>query len=80
MGLSWWSSFSTWAMEAIAVFATTTGALLIFLAFRQMSKLVAGVNTPEGQRAFEKHYKRLAWAFGLVSASLVLQCAAMFFI
>jgi len=69
-----------WILQAMGIFATTAGALLTFLAHRQVPTLFAAANTPEGKRAFEMHHRRLSWALGLVASALVLQCAGMFFL
>ena len=69
-----------WILQALGIFATTAGALLTFLAHRQVPALFAAANTPEGKRAFDMHHRRLSWALGLVASALVLQCAGMFFL
>jgi len=68
-----------WILQAMGIFATTAGALLTFLAHRQVPALFAAANTPEGKRTFDMHHRRLSWALGLVASALVLQCAGMFF-
>jgi hypothetical protein len=67
-------------LQALGIFATTCGALLTFLAHRQVPGLLAAASTPEGKRAFDEHHRRLSWAFGLVASALVLECASVFFI
>jgi len=69
-----------WILQALGIFATTAGALLTFLAHRQVPTLLAAANTLEGKRAFDMHHRRLSWALGLVASALVLQCAGMFFL
>ena len=68
-----------WILQALGIFATTAGALLTFLAHRQVPGLFAAATTPEGKLAFEMHHRRLSWALALVASALVLQCAGMFF-
>ena len=69
-----------WILQALGIFTTTAGALLTFLAHRQVRALFAAATTPEGKRAFDMHHRRLSWALGLVASALVLQCAGMFFL
>jgi hypothetical protein len=69
-----------WILQALGIFATTAGALLTFLAHRQVPRLLAGATTPEGKLAFDMHHRRLSWALGLVASALVLQCGGMFFL
>jgi len=70
---------ATWVLEATALLMTTVGALLLVLTFRQIPPLAKQVSTPEGERLFMKHYTRMLIAVGVVAASLVVQCIAMFF-
>ena len=69
-----------WILQALGIFATTAGALLTFLAHRQVPALLAAATTPEGKLAFDTHHRRLSWALALVASALVLQCAGMFFL
>ena len=69
-----------WILQAMGIFATTAGALLTFLAHRQVPGLFAAATTPEGKLAFDMHHRRLSWALGLVACALVLQCAGLFFL
>lgn len=69
-----------WIMEAAGLFATTAGALVIFMV---QSRLGAALDTIPASQAgdlFGQQFRRLSIALALLAASLVVQCAGMFFI
>jgi multisubunit Na+/H+ antiporter MnhB subunit len=79
MGAQWWIGVANWAMEATALLMTTIGALLLVLSYRELPLLAERSDTPQGRQVFIRHYRRILVAFGVVAASLVVQCVAMFF-
>ena len=64
---------TSWVLNAIGLFAVTSGALLMFLYLRNAPKFVAELPTPEAKRAYEKHRRLSIVAMGLLSAWLVIQ-------
>ena len=68
-----------WIMEAISLFATTSGALLVFLAHQRLPLLLGAEATEPGRTAsFMAQHRRLGIALAIIAASLTLQCAAKF--
>ena len=70
----------TWALDAVGVFLTTVGALLIFLYLWRSRRFVDEWLTPEGKRAYAKHSDLLIVAAGLLAAWTVLQFLAVIFL
>jgi hypothetical protein len=64
---------TSWALNAIGLFAVTSAALLMFLYLRNAPKFVAELPTPEAKRAYEKHRRLSVVAMGLLAAWLVVQ-------
>jgi hypothetical protein len=64
---------TAWLLNAIGLFAVTSGALLMFLYLRNAPKFVAELPTPEAKRAYEKHRRLSILATGLLAAWLVIQ-------
>jgi len=63
----------SWVLNAIGLFAVTSGALLMFLYLRNAPKFVADLPTPEARQAYEKHRRLSIIAMGLLAAWLVIQ-------
>ncbi len=64
---------TAWILNAIGLFAVTTGALLMFLYFRNAPTYAPELPTPEAKRAYEKHRRLSSIAMGLLAAWLVIQ-------
>ena len=62
-----------WVLNAIGLFAVTSGALLMFLYLRNAPKFVAELSTEEARRAYEKHRRLSIVAMGLIAAWLLVQ-------
>ena len=71
--------FATWVLEAASIFLTTCGALLIFLGHQRLRARLSGVakDLPETVIA---HHKQLSAGLAVISASLVVQCAALIYL
>lgn len=69
-----------WILNAVGLFVTTVGALLMIIAQRQLPALIEKAQIPEGRAALEKHYKRLTIATVLLATWLVIQCLALILI
>ena len=69
----------SWVLNAVGLFAVTSGALLMFLYLRNAPKFVADLPTPEARRAYEKHRRLSIVAMGLLAAWLVIQYVALIF-
>ena len=70
----------SWVLNAIGLFAVTSGALLMFLYLRNAPKFVAELPTPEARHAYEKHRRLSMVAMGLLAAWLVIQYIGLIFI
>jgi len=70
---------TAWVLNAIGLFAVTTGALLMFLYLRGAPKFVAELPTDEAKRAYEKHRRLSIVAMGLLAAWLVIQYVGLIF-
>jgi hypothetical protein len=68
---------ATWALNTIGLFATTVGALLIFLYLFKSPRFADEWLTHEGKRAYSKHRRLLIIGVGLLAAWLVLQYSAL---
>ena len=64
---------TSWVLNAIGLFAVTTGALLMFLYLRNTPKFAAQLSSDEAKRAYEKHQRLSMIAMGLLAAWLVIQ-------
>ena len=67
---------AAWILNSVSLFATTVGALLIFLYLSQAPRLVDGV-PDEVRRACQKHRRLLTISMGLLSAWLMIQYLAV---
>jgi len=70
----------SWVLNAIGLFAVTTGALLMFLYLRNSPKFAAQLPTDEARRAYEKHQRLSIIAMGLLAAWLVIQYVGLIFL
>ena len=70
---------TSWVLNAIGLFAVTSGALLMFLSLRKAPKSAADLSTPDAQRAYEKHRRLSTIGMGLLSAWLAIQYVALIF-
>jgi hypothetical protein len=69
-----------WLLSTVSLLATTIAALLIFLYLYKAPRLADAWQTPEGQRAYMQHQRRLMLGVGLLAAWLVVQGAAVILI
>lgn len=67
---------NAWLMNAIALYATTVGALLIWAQLLSSPRDAAVFRTPEAQRAYAVQRRQLVIAVGLLCLWLVLQDVA----
>jgi hypothetical protein len=70
---------TSWALNAIGLFAVTAGALLMFLGFRSAPKFANELTSDEAKRAYEKHRRLSIVAMGLMAAWLVVQYVGLLF-
>ena len=70
----------SWVLNAIGLFAVTSGALLMFLYLRNSPKFAAQLTTDEAKRAYEKHQRLSMVAMGLLAAWLVVQYVGLIFL
>jgi hypothetical protein len=68
---------AAWMLGTASLFATTFGALLIFLYLYKLPSSAAEWQTPDGSRAYLRHRKMLLAGMGLLSAWLVVQDLAV---
>lgn len=68
---------TAWILNAISIFVTTAGALLMFLALRELPRFAENAGSSEGRSAFKKQQRLLTVGAGLLGAWLVLQCLAI---
>jgi hypothetical protein len=71
---------TSWVLNAIGLFAVTTGALLMFLYLRKSPKFAAQLTSDEAKRAYEKHQRLSMIAMGLLAAWLVVQYVGLIFL
>ena len=70
---------TSWVLNAIGLFAVTSGALLMFLSLRNSPRLAAEITNPEARRAYEKQRRLSIVAVGLIAAWLVVQYVGLLF-
>ena len=68
---------AAWVLNSVSLFATTVGALLIFLYLTQAPRLVGEGIPAEMKLACEKHRRMMMIANGLLAAWLVVQYLAV---
>lgn len=66
-----------WSLNAIGLFATTVGALLLFLHVLAGRRFADDLPTPETKHAYAVQHRRLVIAVGLLSLWLVIQDVAV---
>jgi len=71
---------AAWVLNSVSLFATTVGALLIFLYLSQAPKLAGDGIPAEVKRACEKHRRLLMISVGLLAAWLLVQYLAVILI
>ena len=69
----------SWVLNAIGLFAVTSGALLMFLYLRNAPKFVADPPTPEAKAAYDKHRRLSIIAMGLLAGWLLIQYVGLIF-
>jgi hypothetical protein len=70
---------TAWLLSTLGNYATTVGALLIFLYLWRSPKFAEQWLTPEGKRAYAKHRRQLIIGAGLVAAWFILNYLAFIF-
>lgn len=65
-----------WFLNTIAVFATTIGALLLFLHLHRSASVFAGQSS-EVRRVYDQQRRRLMFGVGMLAAWLVIQSLAV---
>jgi len=68
---------TTWIINAVGLFLTTVGALLVFLYLSNAPKLAKKWLSPEGEVAFAKNNSLLMAAVGLLAVWFLIQCLAV---
>jgi hypothetical protein len=68
---------AAWVLNSVSLFATTVGALLIFLYLTQAPRLAGDGIPADVKQAFEKHRRMLTIAVGLLAAWLLVQYLAV---
>jgi len=64
---------TNWLLDAVGLYLTTVGALLIFLYIWRSPRFADEWLSNEGKRAYRRHQRLLVIAVGLLSAWLVMQ-------
>ena len=64
---------SSWLLNAIGLYTTTVGALLILMHLLSPSRFADDLGTPEAKREYAKHKRQLVIAVGLLCLWLVVQ-------
>ena len=67
---------TAWVLKTVGLFATTVGALLVFLYLWKSPRFADAWLTPEGKRAYAKHRRLLVVSVGLLAAWLVVEYMA----
>jgi hypothetical protein len=65
-----------WFLNTFALFATTIGALLMFLHLHRSASVFQGQNA-EVRQVYEKHRRRMMIGVGVLAAWLVVQAVAV---
>ena len=68
---------TTWILGSVSLFATTVGALLIFLHLWKAPRIVEDSLSPEAKRAYTRHQKQLTLGVGLLACWLLIQYLAL---
>jgi len=67
----------SWMLSTISLFATTIGALLIFLHLWGAPRIAQDRLSPDERQAGEKHRKRSLAGVGLLATWLLVQAVAV---
>jgi hypothetical protein len=68
---------TAWVLGTASLYATTFGALLIFLYLSNSPRSAEEWQTPAGKLAYAKHRRRLLAGVGLLAVWLVVQDLAV---
>ena len=68
---------TAWILNIVGLFATTVGALLIFLYLWRAPRFAEDWLSPEGKRAYIKHRRLLIISVGLIAVWLLIQYLAV---
>lgn len=68
---------AAWILGTASLYATTFGALLIFLYLSHTPRSAEEWQSPEGKAAYVKHRRMLMTSVGLLAAWLVIQDLAL---
>lgn len=68
---------TAWLLGTVSLYATTFGALLIFLYLTHTPRSAEDWQSPEGKVAYAKHRRMLLAAVGLLASWLVVQDLAL---
>ena len=71
---------TAWLIGTASLYATTFGALLIFLYLSRSPQSAEYWQSPGGKAAYAKHRRMLLAAVGLLSGWLVIQDLAIIFL
>jgi hypothetical protein len=66
-----------WLLNAVGLFLTTVGTLLVFLYLVRSPKFADHWLTLDGQRAYSKHRRLLIAAAGVIALWMIIQYAAI---
>ena len=66
---------TAWVLNAVGLYATTVGALLIYLHLRR--PVPVSIANSDERSAYEKHQRRLRMGVGLLAAWLLIQDVAV---
>jgi len=67
----------SWLLNAIGLFATTVGALLLLMHLMSPPRFTNELQTAEAKKAYALYHRRVVVAVGLLSLWLVLQDIAV---
>ena len=68
---------TAWILGTVSLYATTFGALLIFLYLSNSPRSAEHWQSPEGRLAYAKHRRMLLTGVGLLAGWLVIQDLAL---
>ena len=71
---------TVWILGTVSLYATTFGALLIFLYLSHTPSSAEEWQSAEGKLAYAKHRRNLLSAVGLLAGWLVIQDLAIIFL
>jgi len=68
---------TSWILGTASLYATTIGALLVFVYLSNLPRSADAFQSPQGKEAYAKHRRMLLVAMGLLSVWLVIQVLAI---